>query len=228
MSKSLGNSLLVDQVVRRVRPVELRYYLVAAHYRSAVEFSFEALEETAVSFRRVEGFLHRALEAAGPVPASEPSAAFGAAMDDDLGVPAALATLHDAVHEGNALLARGSAAEVGAAAASVRAMLAVIGCDPLARSWSESRAPGDDRARRALDALVADELRRRQEARAARDFAAADAARDRLTAAGVLVEDTPAGPRWTLRAPGLRPEPAADGPRPAADHRTLRPVGTDG
>ena len=59
MSKSLGNSLLVPNVLERVRGIELRYYMVAAHYRSHVEFSFEALEEAAVGFRRIEGFLER-------------------------------------------------------------------------------------------------------------------------------------------------------------------------
>ena len=59
MSKSLGNSLLVPAVLERVRGIELRYYMVAAHYRSTVEFSFEALEEAALAFRRIEGFLER-------------------------------------------------------------------------------------------------------------------------------------------------------------------------
>ncbi len=59
MSKSLGNSLLVPSVLERVRGIELRFYIVAAHYRSHVEFSFEALDEAAVGFRRIEGFLER-------------------------------------------------------------------------------------------------------------------------------------------------------------------------
>ena len=64
MSKSLGNSLLIPAVLERVRGIELRYYLVAAHYRCHVEFCFEALEEAAVGFRRIEGFLDRAATAA--------------------------------------------------------------------------------------------------------------------------------------------------------------------
>jgi cysteinyl-tRNA synthetase len=218
MSKSLGNSLLVDQVVRRVRPIELRYYLVAAHYRSVLEFSFEALEETAVSFRRLEGFLQRATEITGPEPPGAPTDAFAAAMDDDLGVPAALAVVHQAVHEGNGLLARGASAELRGIVAEVRAMLGVLGCDPLSAAWTTAGA-GDDRARTALDVLVSAELQRRQDARAARDFATADAARDRLTAAGIVVEDTPAGPRWTLAAPRLgaaAPDATPVGARPVA------------
>ena len=60
MSKSLGNSLLIPAVLQRVRGIELRYYMVAAHYRSHVEFSFEALDDAAGAFRRIEGFLERA------------------------------------------------------------------------------------------------------------------------------------------------------------------------
>src|SRR3712207_5769704 len=84
LSKSLGNSLLIPEVLKRVRGIELRYYPVAAHYRSHVEFSFEALDEAAAGFQRSEGFLDRAgayaAERAGEVPE-----AFAAAMDDDLG-----------------------------------------------------------------------------------------------------------------------------------------------
>ena len=60
MSKSLGNSLLIPEVLKRVRGIELRYYMVAAHYRSHVEFSFEALDDAAAAFRRIEAFLERA------------------------------------------------------------------------------------------------------------------------------------------------------------------------
>ena len=108
MSKSLGNSLLIPAVLERFRGIELRYYLVAAHYRSHVEFSFEALEEAAVGFRRIEGFLERAAEAVGEIPAGGIACAeFVEAMDDDLGTPAAVAVIHDVVREGNKLLAAG-------------------------------------------------------------------------------------------------------------------------
>src|SRR5699024_12708994 len=60
MSKSIGNSLLVDELVKRFRPIEIRYYLVAAHYRSVVDFSEEALAEAGSAFRRIEGFVERA------------------------------------------------------------------------------------------------------------------------------------------------------------------------
>ncbi|MEZ5115963.1 MAG: cysteine--tRNA ligase [Candidatus Nanopelagicales bacterium] len=199
MSKSLGNSLLVTEIVKRVRPVELRYYLVAAHYRSMIEFSFEALEESAAGYRRIEAFLRRA--AAGPVEgplADAVPAAFAEAMDDDVSVPRALAVLHDAVRHGNAALDRGDDEEVAATARAVGAMASVLGVNPTDAPWAGSADGGAERLRVVVDALVGTVLQQRADARARKDFAAADALRDGLTAAGVQVEDTPAGPRWSL------------------------------
>ena len=199
MSKSLGNSALVSEVVKRVRPIELRYYLVAPHYRSVMEFSDEALHEAAAGFRRLEGYVARATEVTGGVDpaAGMVCAEFAAAMDDDLGVPAALAAVHDVVREGNKLLGDGASAALRGNLASTRRMLAVLGIDPLAPQWA-GEASDESALRTALDALVAQLVRQREEARAANDYATADAVRDRLRAAGVEVEDTPAGPRWTL------------------------------
>jgi cysteinyl-tRNA synthetase len=204
MSKSLGNSLVVPSVLERHRAIDLRFYIVAAHYRSAVEFSFQALEEAAAGFARIEAFLTRAREVLGEVTQpGEPFAAlppaFVSAMDDDLGTPAAVAAIYDAVREGNRLLSEGSSAELGALAGSVRAMLAVLGVDPLDPRWSYRAASGTEaRLNAAVDALVATLLEQRARARAERDFAAADAIRDRLKAAGIELEDTPQGPRWSL------------------------------
>ncbi len=195
MSKSLGNSLLVPNVLERVRGIELRYYMVAAHYRSHVEFSFEALEEAAAGFRRIESFLERAggTEVAPAVPD-----AFAAAMDDDLSTPAAVAVIHDTVRQGNsALAADASAAEQ--TAASVRAMLGVLGLDPADPHWATGRGSGDQHdLHDVVDALVGGLLERRAEARAAKDFAAADAIRDQIKAAGIDIEDTPSGPKWSV------------------------------
>ena len=198
MSKSLGNSLLVSEIVRRVRPIELRYYLVAPHYRSNIEYSESALAEAGTAFRRIEGFLERAIETTGPVEPSVVCAEFVEAMDDDLGVPAAVAAIHDVVREGNGLLGSGDSAALRGAVGSVRAMLGVLGLDPFAEPWA-SRAGGEgDSLRSVVDGLVGLLLDERARARTARDFAAADAIRDRLAALGVAVEDTPAGPRWTV------------------------------
>ena len=196
MSKSLGNSLLVPNVLERVRGIELRYYMVAAHYRSHVEFSFEALDEAAAGFRRIEGFLERAEEVLGGVPdGGELAAAFVAAMDDDLGTPAASAALFDTMREGNKLLAGGPSDELRAHAASVRRMLGVLGLDPRDPAWGTP--PADD-LRAVVDALVQGLLEERTQARADKDFAAADAIRDRIKAAGIEIEDTPDGPRWSV------------------------------
>jgi cysteinyl-tRNA synthetase len=211
MGKSLGNSLLVPAVVQRVRPIELRYYLVAAHYRSHVEFSFEALDDAAAAFRRIEGYVERAAELTGGGDRAEQGAApagmlcadFAAAMDDDLGTPAAVAAIHDNVRQGNKLLADGSSAALRGNLGCVRTMLNLLGLDPLSPSWTTSSGGEQQGLRGALDLIVGALLQQRQEARERRDFAAADTVRDQLQAAGIEVADTPSGPRWTLegRAP---------------------------
>jgi cysteinyl-tRNA synthetase len=197
MSKSLGNTALVDEVVRRVRPVELRYYLVAPHYRSTIEFTEAALEESAAAFRRIESFVRRAAERVGaesgkPVLPAE----FTAALDDDLGTPAAVAAVHEAVREGNSALAAGDDEAVAGALGSVRAMLGVLGLDPLDPQWAQGGGGG--RLAEVTDGLVSLALEQRAAARARKDYAAADAIRDQLGALGVQVEDTPQGPRWEL------------------------------
>ncbi|MGY2127183.1 cysteine--tRNA ligase [Blastococcus sp. SYSU DS0617] len=196
MSKSLGNTAQVDEVVTRVRPVELRYYLVAPHYRSMIEFTDTALDEAAAGYRRIESFVKRAAETVGADSGeSTLPGAFRAAMDDDLGTPAAIAAVHEAVREGNTALADGDDAATAAALGAVRAMLRVLGLDPLDPQWATG---SDDRLAQATDGLVALALEQRQAARARKDFAAADAIRDQLTTLGVSVEDTPHGPRWEL------------------------------
>jgi cysteinyl-tRNA synthetase len=194
MSKSLGNSLLVLDLVRRWRPVELRYYLGAAHYRSTMEYSEEAIAEAATAYRRIEGFLTRAHELVGEVTAVLP-VDFAAAMDDDLAVPQALAVVHTAVRDGNAALAAREKSVAAERYGEVRAMLGVLGLDPLAEPWRDDR-PAD--LADVVDALVAVALDQREQARRRKDYAAADTIRTRLAAAGVAVEDTPDGPRWTV------------------------------
>jgi cysteinyl-tRNA synthetase len=199
MSKSLGNSLLIPNVLERYRGIELRYYLVAAHYRSHVEFSFEALDEAAAGFRRIESFLERA---GGTAVASAVPDAFAAAMDDDLGTPAAMAVLFDTVRHGNSLLAV-ETSTVAQVAASVRAMLGVLGLDPADPGWPNAGGDQDAELTNAVDVLVAGLLEQRTEARAAKDFATADAIRDRIKAAGIEIEDTPNGPKWSISGKGL-------------------------
>jgi cysteinyl-tRNA synthetase len=180
--------------------VEVRYYLVAPHYRSTIEYSEDALREAATAYRRIEGFVERAVERVGTVEVGGAlPAAFVTAMDDDLGTPQALAVVHDAVRAGNAALAEGQDEVAREQLRAVRSMLDVLGLDPLDPRWAGRAAGGTgERLRGVVDSLVQVTLDARQAARARKDFAAADAIRDQLKAAGVVVEDTPAGPRWTL------------------------------
>ena len=201
MSKSLGNSLTIPAVLTKFRGIELRYYLVAAHYRSHVEFSFEALEEAAVGFRRIEHFLARATETLGEIPTGGIACAeFVTAMDDDLGTPAAVAAIHDVVREGNKLLPAGDSAALRGNAASALAMLDVLGLSPYDAAWAGESSGRDTQLTQVVDALVAGLLEQRADARASKDFAAADAIRDRIKAAGIEIEDTPTGPKWSLEA----------------------------
>jgi len=199
MSKSLGNVLSIPKVLTKVRPVELRYYLGSAHYRSMLEYSEAALQEAAAGYRRIESFLHRVAELnAGEIEKGEVTDAFAAAMDDDLGVPAALAEVHNAVRAGNSAVDKGDTAEATAIAGQVRAMTAILGVDPYAPQWRD-RDQSNDAALAALDVLIADALRRRELARADKDWATADQVRDQLNAAGIDIVDTADGAKWSLR-----------------------------
>ena len=199
MSKSLGNVLSIPNVLTKVRPVELRYYLGSAHYRSMLEYSEASLQEAAAGYRRIESFLHRVAELnAGEIEKGEVTDAFTAAMDDDLGVPAALAEVHNAVRAGNSAVDKGDTAEATAIAGQVRAMTAILGVDPYAPQWRD-RDQSNDAALAALDVLIADALRRRELARADKDWATADQVRDQLNAAGIDIVDTADGAKWSLR-----------------------------
>ncbi|WP_326597555.1 cysteine--tRNA ligase [Streptomyces sp. NBC_01803] len=198
MSKSLGNSVLVSEMVTRWRPIVLRYYLGTPHYRSTIEYSDEALAEADAGFGRIEGFLQRATEQLGEiVPAPAVPDDFAAAMDEDLGVPQALAAVHTTVRQGNAALAEGDKESVVALAAQVRAMLGVLGLDPFDARWAAAGGRGDELTG-VVDTLVRLVLKQRQAARERKDYATADAIRDDLQSAGLVIEDTPNGPRWEI------------------------------
>lgn len=194
MSKSLGNVLSVENITKIVRPVELRYYLGSAHYRSMIEYSEGALLEAAAGYRRIEDFVSK-------FPDAEPCEVvpeFAEAMDEDFAVPKALAVIHGAVRKGNTALAEGDREQASALAQSVRAMAAVLGVDPLAETWHSGQ--DNSAAMGALDALVEAQLVRRAQARANKDWAVADEVRDTLAAAGVEVIDTADGAQWQLKA----------------------------
>ncbi|GGO87170.1 cysteine--tRNA ligase [Wenjunlia tyrosinilytica] len=197
MSKSLGNSVLVSEMVKQWRPIVLRYYLGTPHYRSTIEYSEEALREAESAFARIEGFVQRVVEKAGPVePAAEVPPAFAEAMDEDLGVPQALAIVHTTVRQGNSALTADDKETAVARLAEVRAMLGVLGLDPLDEQWAGA-GRGDD-LHGVVDSLVRLVLEQRQAARARKDYATADSIRDQLAQSGLVIEDTPSGPRWQL------------------------------
>jgi cysteinyl-tRNA synthetase len=190
MSKSLGNSLQVQEILKKVRGIELRWYLGSAHYRSMLEFSFEALEESATAFRRVEAFLARAKSLLGKEPELFISDEFAKAMNDDLAVPQALAFIAESMRIGN------SSAEdkkvIAKTAGEIRGALSILGCDPSEPVFASSKS--NDAA---MDGLIKLALEQREAARLRKDFAAADAIRDQIASLGVIVEDTPNGPRWS-------------------------------
>jgi cysteinyl-tRNA synthetase len=193
MSKSLGNSLQVMEIFKRVRGIELRWYLGGAHYGSMLEYSPEALDESAVNFRRVESFLKRAADKLGKTPDISIADDFAAAMNDDLAVPVALAVISELVNDGNNAATAKDLHTLNIKAAQVRGALSVLGCDPWDNSWVKSDVGLDD----VLAGLVQTLLDEREEARVRKDFASADRIRNRMTSLGVTIEDTPDGPRWS-------------------------------
>ncbi|MEU6538135.1 cysteine--tRNA ligase [Streptomyces sp. NPDC047000] len=199
MSKSLGNSVLVSEMVRTWRPIVLRYYLGTPHYRSMIEYSEESLREAESAFARIEGFMQRVVETAGAVePAADVPPAFAEAMDDDLGVPQALAVVHTTVRQGNSALAAADKDTAVARLAEVRAMLGVLGLDPLDPGWSGEGTDRGEDLNGVVDSLVGLVLQQRESARARKDWATADAIRDQLNRSGLVIEDSPQGPRWSL------------------------------
>ena len=194
MSKSLGNSLKVRAILERVRGIELRWYLASAHYRSNLEFSDDALQESAAGFARIENYVLRTAEKQGVVDISSVTLpeSFVNTMNDDLGVPAAVAVIHEYVSEGNKGKDNLNV---------VRKMLDVLGVDPLNAQW-KSQGANDERMHHALDVLVQEALSARATARSNKDWATADAIRDRLHQAGIEMEDTADGTRWSLMEEG--------------------------
>ena len=190
MSKSLGNSLQVAEILKKVRGIELRWYLGSAHYRSMLEFSFEALTESATAFKRVEAFLSRAESVLGKEVEVLIAPEFAAAMNDDLAVPQALAFIAESMRIGN------SSPEdkkiIAKTAGEIRGALSILGCDPKDPVFAGSKSNDS-----AMDGLIKLALDQREAARLRKDFATADQIRDQIAALGITVEDTANGPRWS-------------------------------
>ena len=195
MSKSLGNTLQVHEILKDVRGIELRWYLGGAHYRSMLEYSPEALKEAATNFRRIENFLNRATELTGKQPTPRINAEFTAAMNDDLAVPAALATISENLRLGNQAITDNDTAAISKNADEIRGALEILGCDPFDPAFASS---GGSDLTEALDGVIKLALAERASARERKDFAASDAIRDGLAALGITIEDTAQGPRWSI------------------------------
>ncbi len=195
MSKSLGNALQVHEILKSVRGIELRWYLGGAHYRSMLEYSPEALQEAATNFKRIENFLHRATELVGAQPTPRINVEFTAAMNDDLAVPAALATISENLRLGNQAITDNDKSAVSKNADEIRGALEILGCDPFDAVFASS---GGTDLTEALDGVIKLALAERASARERKDFAASDAIRDGLAALGITIEDTAQGPRWSI------------------------------
>ena len=195
MSKSLGNSALVSEVIKRFPARAVRLYLIQPHYRSPIEYSDAAIAESVAALERIDNFVRRAADVVGVVAERVPQE-FAAAMNDDLGTPAAVAVLHNAVREGNQALEAGETDLVATRLAAVMGMLAILGLDATSGAWERNV---DQQLTAVVDGLVTELLKHREAARERKDFAAADAIRDSLAALGVEVLDTPQGPRWRVR-----------------------------
>jgi cysteinyl-tRNA synthetase len=189
MSKSLGNSLQVNEILKKVRGIELRWYLGSAHYRSMLEFSFEALAESATAFKRIEAFLSRAESILGKEVELLIADEFAKAMNDDLAVPQALAFIAESMRIGNS--AAGDKKVIAKIAGEIRGALSVLGCDPKDSAFAATQSNND-----AIDGLIKLALEQREAARLRKDFAAADQIRDQIVSLGITVEDTTNGPRW--------------------------------
>jgi cysteinyl-tRNA synthetase len=201
MSKSLGNSVFAADLLASARPIAVRYALGSAHYRSTIDFHDGALADAEAAIDRIESFLDRAERRVsgtrfeGSILPAVPQA-FADALDDDLGVPQALAVLHDTIRAGNQAIDADDVHAAAVAEAEVRAMTEVLGVDPRSPEWRSTS--GDGSTERALDALVMRLVEERRVARGNKDFATADRIRNDLSAVGIVIEDTPSGTHWSI------------------------------
>lgn len=223
MSKSLGNGLSVPVVLANNSAWVVRYALGAVQYRAMLEWSDQALVEAKSAYDRITNFLERAGRLLENTPTREEVQSvdadllpedFTRAMNDDINVSGANAAIFTAIRQGNAILddcaqAQNSSTQklLYTAVLQVRAMLDALGLDPYADPWTsnanKSSATGangeSSKECAALDALIALQLQARADARKAKDFSTADAIRDALNNAGIVIEDGTKGSSWHLQ-----------------------------
>ncbi|MDA0217609.1 MAG: cysteine--tRNA ligase [Actinobacteria bacterium] len=199
MSKSLGNSLIVSEILKKYRGIEVRWYLGSAHYRSMLEFSFGALDESVTNFKRIENFLER-ISKSGEIEKAIDSE-FKVAMDSDLAVPEVLALISKWLRAGNTALAEDQMDIARDYGSKIRGALDILGCDPFDPAFNNNGGKVEQSAgiERALDGLISFLLSERDEARSRKDFQSADRIRDRIAELGILIEDTNQGTRWSVK-----------------------------
>ena len=204
MSKSVGNTVSPEEMLAAARPTAVRYFLGQAHYRSPLDYRPTSLDEATTAVERIENFQTKARTALRDDVAALPEVlveavpeAFRTAMEDDLNVPQALASLHATVRAGNTALAENDTTALRARLLEVDAMVRTLGLDEVPE---DSGHDGDSAASHALAALVDVQIQARAAAREQRDWAAADAIRDQLAAAGITLADSADGVAWTLES----------------------------
>jgi len=199
MSKSLGNTLWIREILKRHEADALRLWVLGTHYRNPLEFAEERLQEAGRALERLRGPIVRARkypDEAGAALSSELAAfrtGFVDAMDDDFNTPQALGVLFEMTNALNRLEGR-SPAEFVAGARSLGSMLGVLGLDEAGPASADVPAE--------LNAQIVGLIRARADARGARDWKRADALREELARLDVTVKDTPQGTDWEWK--GLR------------------------
>ncbi len=190
MSKSLGNFFTIRDVLNHYDPETVRYFLMSGHYRSQLNYSEDNLKQARSALERLYTSL-RGLDTSVEAAGGEVFVArFKEAMDDDFNTPEAYSVLFDMAREINRLKTDDMAAAsvLGARMRELADVLGLLGQEP--EVFLQSGANDDDVAE--VEALI----QQRLDARAAKDWAAADQARDKLTEMGIILEDGPQGTTW--------------------------------
>lgn len=191
MSKSLNNFFTIRDVLKEYDAETVRYFLISAQYRSALNYSQENLDSARTALSRLYTALKN-VKVAAPQGGEEYVERFKAAMDDDFNTPAALAVLFDLAKAINTAQDEAEASGLAGRLVELGGILGILYQDPVKFLQSGAAASGADDEVAKIEALI----EQRKQARANKDYAAADAARNELTAMGIVLEDGPNGTTW--------------------------------